>query len=151
MKKQLTGEEQLIECFIEKFENKNSLDISISCKDADKLNMPEKEVMQYIAIMEDRKWLRVTKKSVHNDLSIPCNIHLDSTCIDYFKNKQVHNKQTRKEFWNEFRAWITLIIALIALIHSIYSTGSKNVSSQPLDASVPGSAPLVTDAQVHDP
>lgn len=147
MKNQLTKEEQLIECFILKYEDKKSLDISISCKDAEKLNMPEDEVMQYITIMEDRKWLRTTKKSVHNDLRIPCNMHLDPVCIDYFKNKQVHKKQTRKEFWIEFRAWITLI----ALIHSIYTAGSKNASSLPLDVSVPESSPLSTDAQVLDP
>lgn len=151
MKKKLTKEEQLIECFIKKYEDKKSLDISINCKDAEKLNMPEDEVMQYIATMEDRKWLRTTKKSVHNDLRIPCNMHLTSVCIDYFKNKQVRKKQTRKEFWNEFRAWITLIIALIALIHSIYTAGSKSASSQPLDVSVHESAPLSTDAQVLDP
>ncbi len=151
MKKQLTKEEQLIEYFIQKYENKKSLDISIGCKDAENLNMSEEEVIQYITIMSDKNWLQINKKSVHNNLNIPCNIHLDPICLDYFKNKQVHKKQTRREFWVEFRAWLTLIIALIALIHSIFTADSKNVSSQTSLHGLPESVSSLSDNQVLNP
>ena len=84
---------------------------------------------------------------MHDDFSRYWVVALSPSCVHYFENKKSGNKEQRRKLFNEIRAWFTLIIAIVALIHSIYTTNAKSVSSE--TAVIP--APSVSDNQVHTP
>lgn len=148
MKKQLTKEEQLINFFIEKFENENTNEISIYRTDISKLSISEQEAARTIHLLQEDGLVRIKDKSPYNDFRRFWVISLKSPCIHYFENRMLDKKSKVIKLFNEVRAWATLIIALIALIHSIYTTGSKSVSLHSADFEV---VPSVSDNQVHIP
>lgn len=151
MQKQLSKEEQLIKFLNAKYENSNTNEISISRTDIPKLNIPELEAVKLIHLVASKNLIKILNISTHGNLNVPCKIYIYPTCIDYFQNKESNKKEQRRKLFNEIRAWITLIIAIAALIHSIYTTDSKNVSSQtPFDDSLESVSSL-SDNQVLIP
>ena len=148
MKKQFTKEEKLIQFFNDKFENSDTNEILICKNDISQLNMSEQEVARIIHIFQEDGLLRIKTKSPHNNFSMPWTISLKSSCLNYFENQKNVIKTKRIKFFNEFRAWVTLLIALVSLIYSLYSANSKNVS---LDSVGLDTVPSVSDNQVHTP
>ncbi|MCM1232110.1 MAG: hypothetical protein NC489_18470 [Ruminococcus flavefaciens] len=151
MKKQLTKEEQLIGFLNAKYENSKTNEISISRTDLPSLDISESETIKLLHLIESKDLIKILSISTHTNLNVPCKIYIYPTCIDYFKNKQLSKKEQRRKLFNEIRAWITLIIALAALIHSVCTTDSKNVSSQTSLQDLPESVSLLSDNQVLNP
>ncbi len=151
MKEQLTKEELLIEFLNAKYEKSKTNEISISRTDLPALNMSELETVKLIHLVASKNLIKILNISTHGNLNIPCKIYIYPTCIDYFKNKQSSQKEQRRKLFNEIRAWITLIIALAALIHSVCTTDSKNVSSQTSLQDLPESVSSLSDNQVLNP
>ncbi len=147
MKNQLTKEEQLIEFLNKKLENSNTNEVSINRHELPDLNLSEQEASRMIYLLQEEKLLTIKQKSVHDDFSRYWVVALSPSCVHYFENKKSGNKEQRRKLFNEIRAWFTLIIAIVALIHSIYTTNAKSVSSE--TAVIP--APSVSDNQVHTP
>lgn len=148
MQKQLSKEERLIKFFNDKFKNSKTNEVSINKHELPDLNLSEKEASRTIYLLQEEGLLKIKQKSVHDDFSVFWTVTLNPSCVYYFDNKKSDIKEQRRKLFNEIRAWITLIIAIAALIHSIYTTDSKNVSS--LSAELE-SAPSVSDNQVHIP
>lgn len=148
MKNQLTKEERLIEFLNAKYEDSKTNEVSINKHELPDLNLSEKEGSRIIYLLQEERLLTIKKKSVHNDFSISWKVTLSPSCVHYFENKKFNKKEQSRILFNEIRAWITLIIAIIALIHSICTTDSKNVSSYSHDSAF---APTVSDDQVHNP
>lgn len=153
MKKQPTKEEQLITFLNEKFENSSRNEVSIYRNEIPKLSMSEQEAARTIYILEEEGLVRIKTKPSHDDFRSFWVIVLKSSCIHYFENQTANKKSRMASIFNEIRAWATLVIALIALIHSIYSTSSKNASSYPVSSQSAGLevSPSVSDNQVHIP
>lgn len=147
MQKQLTKEEQLIEFLNTKYEDSNTNEVSINKHELPDLNLSEKEASRMIHLLQEEKLLTIKQKSVHDDFSRYWVIALAPSCVHYFENRKSDNKEQRRKLFNEIRAWATLIIAVAALIHSIYTTDSKSVSSENAVTSVPS----VSDNQIHIP
>lgn len=147
MKNTLTKEEQLIEFLNKKFKSSNTNEVSINKHDLPDLNLSEQEASRIIHLLQEEKLLTIKHKSVHNDFSVFWTIVLMPSCVHYFENKKSDNKERRRKLFNEIRAWITLIIAIAALIHSIYIANAKSVSSETDVIPVPS----VSDNQVHTP
>ncbi len=116
MKKQLTKEEQLIQFFNEKFKNSKTNEVTISRNDIPKLNMSEQEASQTIHLLQEENLLRIKDKSAHNNFDKFWTIILRSSCIHYFENQKINKKTKIINFFTEFRAWITLGIAILSLI-----------------------------------
>lgn len=147
MKNKLTKEERLIEFLNTKYKDSDTNEVSINKHELPDLNFSEQEASRTIHLLQEEKLLTIEHKSVHNDFSVFWKVALAPSCIYYFENKKSSNKEQRRKLFNEIRAWITLIIALVALIHSICIADSKSVSSQTVER-VPSS---VSDNQVHIP
>ena len=147
MKNKLTKEEQLIEFLNRKFENSNNNEVSINRHELPDLNLTEKEASRIIHLLQEEKLLTIKQKSVHDDFSRYWVIALAPSCVHYFENKKSNNKEQHRKLFNEIRAWATLFIAVAALIHSIYVTNSKSVSSETTVVPVPS----VSDNQIHIP
>lgn len=148
MNNKLTKEEQIIKFFNTEYANSNTNEVSISRKDVQNLGLSEKEASRIIHLLKEEDLLHIKQKSNHNDFSVFWKVALMPQCVHYFENKKVNKRTKIINFLKEFRAWDTLVIALIALIHSIYTTDSKNVSSYSSDLEV---SPSVSNNQVHTP
>lgn len=148
MQKQFSKEEQLIKFFNKKYEDSKTNEVSINKHELPDLNLSEKEASRTIYLLQEEGLLKIKQKSVHDDFSVFWTVTLNPSCVYYFDNKKSDKKEQRRLLFNEIRAWITLIIAIAALIHSIYTTDSKSVSSHSADLE---SAPSVSDNQVHIP
>lgn len=147
MKTELTKEEILIEFFNMEYENSDTNEVVIDKNDVKNLNISEREASRIIHLLQEENMLHIKQKSIHNDFSMYWTIALMSPCIHYFENKKFNKKEQRRILFNEIRAWITLAIAIVALIHSIYTTNSKSdilaVSEPPVLS--------VSDNQAHIP
>lgn len=147
MKNKLTKEERLIEFLNQKYENSNTNEVSINKHELPDLNLSEQEAARIIHLLQEEGLLHIQRKSVHNDFSVFWTIALMPSCVHYFENKKFDRKEQRRILFNEIRAWITLIIAIAALIHSIYTTNSKNDILDVSESHVLS----VSDNQVHTP
>lgn len=145
MQKQFSKEEQLIKFFNEKFENSKTNEVSINKHELPDLNLSEKEASRTIYLLQEEGLLKIKQKSVHDDFSVFGQLHLTLRVFIILIIKSQIKKEQRRLLFNEIRAWITLIIAIAALIHSIYTTDSKSVSSQSYEL------PSVSDNLVHIP
>lgn len=116
MKKQLTKEEQLINLFIQKYKNSDTNTISVNIDDVHYLNISEQEVSRTIHLLQEEKLLYIKHKSVHNNFSMPWTITLKDSCVHYFNYKRLDKRTKIINFLKEFRAWITLIIAILSFI-----------------------------------
>lgn len=116
MKKQLTPEERLIKFFISEFNNSATNEISISKSDLPELNLSEQEASRYIHLLQEAKYFKIRRKSVHNDFSMSWDIALEPNCVNYFENKEAARKDKRNN-WIQF--WIPVSISIIALISAI--------------------------------
>ena len=75
-------------------------------------------MIQTIHLLQEEKLLSIKDKSVHNDFSKFWTIILRSACVHYFENQRIDKKNKIINFFKEFRAWITLAIAILSLIIS---------------------------------
>ena len=129
MKKELTPEERLISFFISEFNNSATNEVSISKSDLPELNLSEQEASRYIYLLKEKDCLKIKHKSVHNDFSMSWHIALEPDCINYFENKKETKKEKILRFFVELRAWITLLISMLAFGLSIYSLYLQNLSN----------------------
>lgn len=116
MGKQLNSEEQLIQFFINKFNEGNSVEVTISKKDLSELNLTEQEASRTILLLEKSHLLDIKRKSPHNDFSMFWTISLNTSCIHYF-DIQKDSKIEKRNNWIQF--WIPVVISIIALAVSI--------------------------------
>lgn len=123
MGKQLTTEEKIIQFLITEFNNVNSKSsrIHVSRTDIENLEISENEASKYIQLMQTTGYLKIIDKSVHDDFSKFWTIELTKSCIHYFDNKKESKTEKRRKSFEEFRAWITLLISLLAFGLSIYA------------------------------
>lgn len=119
--------DNLIKLFISKFENSNTNEISIYKSDIEELGISEQEDSRTILLLQEDGALIVKHNSVHNDFSVRWLIALKSYCIDYFKNQKYSKIEKRRKFFFEFRAWITLLISMLAFGLSILSIYLQNI------------------------
>ena len=117
----LTKEEKLIKFFLEENQNSNTNEVSIDKSDLSKLNLTEKEASRCIHFLQEDGILNICQKSKHNDFDIFWKVRLTSKCKYYFENKKEDKIQNRRGKNEEFRQWITLLIAIISLILSVLS------------------------------
>lgn len=116
MKKQLPSEERLIKFFISEFNNSATNEISISKSDLSELNLSEQEASRYIHLLQESNFLKIKRKSVHNDFSMSWHITLEPNCVKYFENKEAARKDKRNN-WIQF--WIPVSLSIVAIISSI--------------------------------
>lgn len=116
MKKQLKPEERLIKFFIPEFNNSATNEVSISKSNLPELNLSEQEASRYIHLLQEADYLKIRRKSVHNDFSMSWHIALKPDCVNYFENKEAARKDKRNN-WIQF--WIPVSISIIALISAI--------------------------------
>lgn len=116
MKKQLTKEEQLINLFIKKYEGSDTNTISLNIDDVHCLDISEQEASRTIHLLQEGEFLKIQRKSVHNNFNISWSIALMPACVYYFDNKKSDKRTKIINFLKEFRAWVTLIIAILSFI-----------------------------------
>ena len=123
MSKQLTIEEKLIQFFISEYyaDNNRTNEISISKTDVENIGISEAEASRTIQLLETSNHLIIKRKSVHNDFSMFWTIELKDSCIHYFDIQKENKIEKRRKSFEEFRAWITLLISILAFGLSIYA------------------------------
>ena len=102
--------------FNNKFASSNSGKISISRNEASKVGMSEREIIQYICLLEREGFLNIKTKSVHSDLSMPCTVSLNSSCVHYFDNKKIKKAANQREW---IRTYIPNMLSIVAIIISV--------------------------------
>lgn len=123
MSKQLTPKEQIIQFLISEYnrEDKNTTEISVSRTDIKNIGMSEAEASKIIHLLESSKYLLIKRKSPNNDFGMFWTVVVNESCINYFKNKKENKTENRRKTFNEIRAWITLLISLLAFGLSVYA------------------------------
>lgn len=121
LKQENKNKEIVIKLLLEKYSENNSNKINFSRKDCENLNISESDVSRIIQRLQQDELLHIEAKSMHNDFSRFWTLELNSKCIDYFKNKKDNIIDKRRITSSEVRAWITLAIAILAFILSIFS------------------------------
>lgn len=123
MSKQLTPEEKIIQFLISQYnkENNNSNEIPIYKSDIEEIGITEAEASRTIQLLETSNLLKIKRKSIHNDFSMFWTVSINNFCIHYFDNKKENRTEKRRKSFEEFRAWITLLISLLAFGLSIYA------------------------------
>lgn len=121
LKQEDKNKEIIIKLLLEKYSESNSNEIHFSRKDCENLNISEPNVSRVIHRLQQDELLHIEIKSIHNDFSRFWILKLESKCINYFKNKKHNIIDNRRKSLSEFRAWITLIIAILAFFLSILS------------------------------
>ena len=123
MTKQLTTKEKVIQFLISEYnkDNNKTTEITISRTDVENLGLSEAEASKTIHLLASSNYLTIKRKSVHNDFSMFWTVDVNESCINYFKNKKESKTEKRRKFWFEIRAWITLLISLLAFGLSIFS------------------------------
>lgn len=119
MKKQLTKEEQLINLFIQKYKNSDTNTISVNIDDVHYLNISEQEASRTIHLLQEEDFLKIKRKSIHNNFNMSWTIALMPLCVYYFDNKKSNKRAKIINFLKEFRAWITLCIAILSFILAV--------------------------------
>lgn len=114
----LTTEEKLIVFLNDKFKASSSNKVSISRNDLPEIGLTEKDVIQSIHLLDTDELLNIVRKSVHDDLSMPCVLALKSSCVHYFENKKKNKTASRREW---VRTYIPITLSTIAIILSIIS------------------------------
>ena len=117
----LTKEEQLIQFFIDKFNNSNTNEVSIAQNDVSSLNLTEQEASRYIHLLQEEKLLIIKQKSVHNNFNMYWTVKLTSNCVNYFDNKKEEKITKRRATFEEIRQWATLVLAIAGFGLSILS------------------------------
>ena len=120
-KQENKNKEIIIKLLLDKYFSGNSNEISFSKKDCKNLNIPESDVTRIIYRLQEEGLLHIKFKSVHNNFSGFWTLQIMPLCVDYFKIKKDDITGKRRKSLSEFRAWITLIIAILAFLLSIFS------------------------------
>lgn len=107
--------EKIIAFLNNEFEKSDSKNVSVHKNNISDIGLTESEIIQTLSLMEG-KYFSTTKKSVHNDLSIPWYMELNEFCVCYFENKKKKEKAERNQ-WIQF--WIPVSISICALMVSI--------------------------------
>lgn len=118
-------QEKIIKFLLELDRPNNDNVVHVSRTNIEPLSLTEEEVVRYLHELEAIHYIRIQAKSVNNDLSRFAVIELLAPCLQYFEMKAAHKKLSKKEVWKEIRAWATLLVAIIALFVSIFSSCSK--------------------------
>ncbi len=123
MGKQLTTEEKILHFLISEYnsKNNNTNEISIYKTDVEKIGISEAEASKTIQLLETSNYLAIKQKSVHNDFSMFWTVVINNSCIHYFDNQKEDKTEKRRKSFEEFRAWITLVISILAFGLSIYA------------------------------
>lgn len=80
----MTKEEQLINFFLNKYQESNTNEVTISKKDCEALNMSDEETSRIIHTLKEDGLLTIKRKFIHNDFSMYWTIGLKSSCPHYF-------------------------------------------------------------------
>lgn len=123
MSKQLTTKEKLIQFLIAKFnrEDNNTNEINISRTDIESIGISESDASKTIQLLETSNYIIIKRKSVHNDFSMFWTVVVNDLCTEYFDTKNQDKIENRRKTFEEFRAWTTLLISLLAFGLSIYA------------------------------
>jgi hypothetical protein len=81
----------------------------------------EEEFIKILSILEVERLIEVNFPTGRKNLQYSITVKLFEPIINYFSNKKIHAKKSRRELFNEIRAWITLLISICAFALSIYS------------------------------
>lgn len=117
----MTNEEQIIKYLNNELTNSRNNTVSIDRTDLNKIGLSEQEVIQSIYLLKEDDFFDIVQKSVHDDFSVFWKLALKPKCINYFQNKDKERRLSNKEKRSETMAWITLIVAILALFVSIFS------------------------------
>lgn len=114
----MTTEEKLIMFLNNKFKASKNDKISINRNDLTEIELSEQEIIQSVYLLEADGLLEIIRKSVHDDLSMPCVLALKPSCIRYFENMK-RSKIISKREW--VRTYIPIALSAMAIILSIIS------------------------------
>lgn len=112
----MTNKEKLIVFLNNELTKSNTNKVSISKNDIEAIGISEREIVQILCILHSEKYIEITRKSVHDDLSSFWSVNVLSSCIDYFDNQKAIKKNNRNA---KIQFWIPTVISLGALIVSI--------------------------------
>ena len=123
MSKKLTIEEKLMQFLISEYnkDNNSSNEISINATDIKDLGITENEASRTLLLLETSNYFTIKAKSVHNNFSRFWTVELNQFAIHYFDNQKESKIEKRRKSFEEFRAWVTLLIAILAFGLSIYA------------------------------
>lgn len=123
MSKKLTIEEKLMQFLISEYnkDNNSSNEISINATDIKDLGITENEASRTLLLLETSNYFTIKAKSVHNNFSRFWTVELNQFAIHYFDNQKESKIEKRRKSFEEFRAWATLLIAILAFGLSIYA------------------------------
>lgn len=102
----------------------NGIQVSVSrnnFNESDLSPIGENEFMYQLSLLEASGYITVNFRTGYRDLTYYINVILHDSVLNYFDNKKQFIRKSKREFWNEFRAWITLILAILGFVLSILS------------------------------
>ncbi len=99
------------------------------------INITESEFIEKLGEIQEAKLIDFKFTSVDRKMSSYIDIILRDPIFNYSKNKKKEKRKLRRAFWQEFRAWITLVIALCGLVISIYSCSKSEAVKEDEDSS----------------
>ena len=112
----MTNEEKVIDFLNTKFVSSETNKVSIYKQDLFEIGLTETELIRAVCLLEQDRLIEDVKRSIHNDLSIPCSVKLKSSCVHYFENKA---EKTTSKYREMIRTYIPSVIASISLVVSI--------------------------------
>lgn len=117
----LTNEEKIIEFLLNLKRTNNNNVVRVDRKDIQPLQMEETDFMRLLHELETKHYINLKRKSGQNDLSVFAEIELLPNSLDYFEKKKEHQKAEKRAKRTEVRAWIALVISILAFCASIVS------------------------------
>lgn len=111
----INNEEKIITFLNNKLLSSDTNQVSINKNDIETIGLTEQEIVQILFILQEKKYIEITRKSVHNNFSMSWHITLYDACINYFKNKKSQIKSNKREW---VRTYLPITISLISLVKS---------------------------------
>ncbi len=92
-----------------------------SAADCESLGISERDASRIIHAMQTNGLLIIKIKSTHNDFSRFWELTILPKCLNYFDDKKEGKRNKRRKTFSEIRAWIALIVSVIAIVLSCVS------------------------------
>lgn len=127
--KKLTNEEKILQVLQGKGKHRAEI-IYIYKEDFSSLKLREKDIIHALLILSKKGLISIKSKSTQNKLNIPWRISIEAAGTDYFQNREMLKSENRRKLLEEIRAWITLLISILAFVLSILSLYLQYASKQ---------------------
>ena len=110
-----TNEDIIMRFLLQKFQNGKTNTVTIDKKDLLTLNIPEKDIIRSLYVLQEDGMFNITRKSNNNDFDVFWQIALKSDGIHYFEIKKEKQNKKCSNIIAVIAAVISAIMAIITV------------------------------------